>query len=183
MPRFKAGDFDGGVMAGVSSIMEIVQGEYAGRAAREPASGQKGAPIFTLHLPLRHPRFCGRPFQDSRRSSGGYRPSCRRKALLSCPRLSDTGRHRGRRVVAGLFVTASSRGAGKNRAEERGGKGGGDDGGGFLGFLTGFLLGGFFGGGWGEGGCKRRIRRLFGRRRRFRRRRRVGLVAPYRGLG
>ena len=28
IPRFKTGDFDGGIMAGVSSIMEIVQGEY-----------------------------------------------------------------------------------------------------------------------------------------------------------
>ena len=104
IPRFRTGDFDGGITAGVSSIMEIVRGEYTGRPSREPASGTKRcADLHPSHLPLRHPRFCGRPFQDSRRSSGGHRPSCRRKALLSCPRPSGTGRHRGRRGPCGPF--------------------------------------------------------------------------------
>ncbi len=47
-PRFKAGDFDGGVSAGVSAIMAVVRGEYQARL-RDLQQGEKGAPpIFTL---------------------------------------------------------------------------------------------------------------------------------------
>lgn len=47
-PRFKAGDFDGGVMAGVAAVMKVVKGEYKAQP-RDLRHGKKGAPpIFTL---------------------------------------------------------------------------------------------------------------------------------------
>lgn len=47
-PRFKAGDFDGGVVAGVSAIMAVVKGEYTAKP-RDLRHGRKGAnPVFTL---------------------------------------------------------------------------------------------------------------------------------------
>jgi len=47
-PRFKAGDFDGGVSAGVSAIMAVVKGEYKAKP-RDLRNSRKGAPpIFTL---------------------------------------------------------------------------------------------------------------------------------------
>lgn len=47
-PRFKAGDFDGGVVAGVSAIMAVVKGEYTAKT-RDLRHGRKSAhPVFTL---------------------------------------------------------------------------------------------------------------------------------------
>lgn len=47
-PHFKAGDIDGGVIAGVSAIMAAVKGEYTA-APRDLKHGRKSAPpIFTL---------------------------------------------------------------------------------------------------------------------------------------
>lgn len=47
-PRFKAGDFDGGVVAGVSAIMAVAKGEYAAKT-RDLRHGRKSAhPVFTL---------------------------------------------------------------------------------------------------------------------------------------
>ena len=48
IPRFKAGDFDGGVKAGVGAIVEAARGEYRAEG-REPGQGRRGTtPIFTL---------------------------------------------------------------------------------------------------------------------------------------
>lgn len=47
-PRFKAGDFDGGITAGVSALMKVAKGEYKA-ASRDLRQGKKGAPpILTL---------------------------------------------------------------------------------------------------------------------------------------
>jgi len=47
-PRFKAGDFDGGIAAGVKALTEVVKGEYKA-APRDLRQGKKGAPpVLTL---------------------------------------------------------------------------------------------------------------------------------------
>lgn len=47
-PRFKQGDFDGGVEAGVSAIMSVVKGEYTA-TPQDVARGKKGSPrLMTL---------------------------------------------------------------------------------------------------------------------------------------
>ncbi len=51
-PRLRAGDYDGGVMAGVSAIMAVVKGEYKA-LPRDLHQGKKGAPPFiTLAMVL-----------------------------------------------------------------------------------------------------------------------------------
>ncbi len=48
VPRFKQGDFDGGVKAGISAIMAVVRGEYKASSS-DLRHGRKGAhPAFTL---------------------------------------------------------------------------------------------------------------------------------------
>ena len=44
-PRFKSGDFDGGIAAGVGAIMAVVKGEYKG-TPRDLRHGKKSAPPF-----------------------------------------------------------------------------------------------------------------------------------------
>ena len=47
-PRFKSGDFDGGIVAGVTAIAAVVKGEYQA-TPRDLHQGKKGAPpLFTL---------------------------------------------------------------------------------------------------------------------------------------
>jgi len=47
-PRFKAGDYDGGIVAGVAAIAAVVKGEYTA-TPRDLHQGKKGAPpLFTL---------------------------------------------------------------------------------------------------------------------------------------
>ena len=47
-PRFKGGDFDGGIVAGVNAIAAVVKGEYAA-TPRDLQQGRKGAPpLMTL---------------------------------------------------------------------------------------------------------------------------------------
>lgn len=47
-PRFKAGDYDGGIVAGVNAIAAVVKGEYTA-APRDLQQGKKGAPpLMTL---------------------------------------------------------------------------------------------------------------------------------------
>lgn len=47
-PRFKAGDFDGGIVAGVTSIMAVVKGEYKAQPRELGQSRRSAPPIFTL---------------------------------------------------------------------------------------------------------------------------------------
>jgi uncharacterized protein len=47
-PRFKAGDFDGGITAGVNALIAVAKGEYKA-APRDLHQGKRGAPpLFTL---------------------------------------------------------------------------------------------------------------------------------------
>jgi uncharacterized protein len=47
-PKFKAGDFDGGITAGVNALMKVAKGEYKA-APRDLRQGKKGAPpLLTL---------------------------------------------------------------------------------------------------------------------------------------
>jgi uncharacterized protein len=43
-PRFKSGDFDGGISAGVAAIMAVVKGEYKAGPAGEGHARKKGSP-------------------------------------------------------------------------------------------------------------------------------------------
>ncbi|HEY6873421.1 MAG TPA: TPM domain-containing protein [Geobacteraceae bacterium] len=47
-PRFKAGDFDGGVAAGVAAIMAVVKGEYTAQTRDLRHAKRSLHPIFTL---------------------------------------------------------------------------------------------------------------------------------------
>jgi uncharacterized protein len=51
-PRFKAGDFDGGIVAGVTAMAEVVRGEYqgAGRASRKEKRNPLGSLALLLFL-------------------------------------------------------------------------------------------------------------------------------------
>ena len=49
VPRFKAGNFDAGILDGVSAIMQAVRGEYKGEPARKPAHNDDNA-VFGLFI-------------------------------------------------------------------------------------------------------------------------------------
>ncbi len=151
IPRFKTGDFDGGITAGVTGIMEVVRGEYKG-PPREPAASRGGMPIFTLLIFL----FVALIFAGALSWIAGAvvgaigLPAI---AKLSFPVLTlpILGGIAVVGVIAGLLVHAVFSGGGGKTGGRRRGRGGG--GGGIGSFLIGFLLAGpFFGGGWGGGG-------------------------------
>ncbi|HEY5974328.1 MAG TPA: TPM domain-containing protein [Geobacteraceae bacterium] len=49
-PRFKQGDFDGGVAAGLSAIMAVVKGEYRAAPAIARHGGKNASPLYGLLL-------------------------------------------------------------------------------------------------------------------------------------
>lgn len=49
-PHFKSGDFDGGIVQGVASIMAVVKGEYRSTAQDVPAKRRSAPPGITLFL-------------------------------------------------------------------------------------------------------------------------------------
>ena len=49
-PRFKAGDFDGGVKAGVTAIMLVAKGEYQGKNLDLQHAGKSAPPFFSLAI-------------------------------------------------------------------------------------------------------------------------------------
>lgn len=51
VPRFRTGDFDGGLVAGVQAMMAATRGEYRG-TGRTAAAGQGGGTGFALPWPL-----------------------------------------------------------------------------------------------------------------------------------
>jgi uncharacterized protein len=147
IPRFKAGDFDGGVRAGVRGIVEAVRGEYRAEG-REPGPGHRGTtPIFTLLIFL----FIALVFAGALSKVFGAAVGTVGlpiAAKLSFPALSYPilGGLALLGLVIGLLLHVLFIGGG------RGGGGGGGGGGGFLGgFLGGLFLGGF-GGGSSSGG-------------------------------
>ncbi len=50
VPRFKAGDMDGGISRGVSSIMETVKGEYRATGHETAPERRRGPPVLTLFI-------------------------------------------------------------------------------------------------------------------------------------
>ena len=48
IPRFRAGDFDGGVAAGVNDIVEAARGEYSSGDREQGPARRSATPIFTL---------------------------------------------------------------------------------------------------------------------------------------
>ncbi len=145
IPRFKAGDFDGGVTAGVGAIVEAARGEYRAEG-REPGQGRRGTtPIFTLLIFL----FIALVFAGALSKIFGAAVGTVGlpiAAKLSFPALSYPilGGLALLGLVIGLLIHTIFGGGGRG-----GGGGGGFPGGGFLG---GFLGGLFFGGGSSSGG-------------------------------
>ncbi len=145
IPRFKAGDFDGGVKAGVGAIVEAARGEYRAEG-REPGQGRRGTtPIFTLLIFL----FIALVFAGALSKIFGAAVGTVGlpiAAKLSFPALSYPilGGLALLGLVIGLLIHTIFGGGGRG-----GGGGGGFPGGGFLG---GFLGGLFFGGGSSSGG-------------------------------
>ncbi len=152
IPRFKAGDFDGGVRAGVGGIIEAVRGEYTAEG-REPGHGHRATtPIFTLLIFL----FIATVFAGALSKVFGAAVGAVGlpiAAKLCFPALSYPilGGLAFLGLVIGLLIYTLFIGGGGGKGG-KGGKGGGGGGGGFLGgLLAGLFLGGF-GGGSSSGG-------------------------------
>ncbi|MGE4545268.1 MAG: YgcG family protein [Pedobacter sp.] len=65
-PRFRSGDYDGGVMAGVNAMAQAVRGAYQGKPTKKRSSGG----FFTLLLFLAPWLLLAGPRRSSRRRSG-----------------------------------------------------------------------------------------------------------------
>ncbi|MFZ3207354.1 MAG: TPM domain-containing protein [Geobacteraceae bacterium] len=149
-PRFKVGDVDGGVNAGVSAIMAVVKGEYTAQP-RDLRQGKSSAhPIFTLIIFLSVACiFLGAVSKILGGVAGAVGLPI--IALLTFPGLALI-------ILAGLavaglviglllaFLFGSGRGGGYSGPFFGGGFGGGSFGGGDSGFFGG-------GGGFGGGGA------------------------------
>ncbi len=146
VPRFKTGDFDGGVRAGVDAIVGAVRGEYKAEG-REPGQTRRGAmPVFTLLILLLIAIvFAGALSKVFGAVAGTVGLPI--AAKLSFPMLSYPilGGLAVLGLVIGLLLHATFRGRGR-------GGGGGSSGGGLLGGFLGGLLGGFLGGGGSSSG-------------------------------
>jgi len=168
IPRFKAGDFDGGISAGVRDLMAVTRGEYSA-AGPEAAQGRRtGAPFLTLLVFL----FIALVFAGALSKVLGAAAGAvglPAAAKLSFPALSlpVLGGLALVGLILGLLLHTVFSGGGRpgSRGGRGRGKGGGGGGAGFLGgFLLGELLsgggpfsggdsgGGFMGGGGGFGG-------------------------------
>lgn len=143
-PRFKADDFDGGVMAGVAAVMKVVKGEYKAQP-RDLRHGKKGAPpIFTLLIFL----LVACVFLGAiSRVLGGLAGAVGLPlvAFLTFPGLALL-------VLAGLGVAGFIVGLLLTFLFGGGGRGGGFYGGPFIGGWGGGYGGGSFGGGGFSGG-------------------------------
>jgi uncharacterized protein len=137
-PRFKAGDFGGGIAVGVAAIMAVVKGEYKAAPRDLPRSRKSTPPIFTLIIFL----LVACVFLGSMsRPLGGLAGAVGLPiiAFLAFPGLALA-------VMVGLAAAGFA--AGMFLAFLFG-SGGGRGGGGFFG---GPFIGGGFGGGFGGGG-------------------------------
>jgi uncharacterized protein len=148
IPRFRSGDFDGGVMEGVAAIREVVKGEYKADG-RDLSRSKKGAPpIFTLLIFLFIVLvFAGALSKVLGAAAGTIGMPL--AAKLAFPALSYPvlGGLAVLGIVVGLFISSMFGGG-------RGGRGGGFWGGGYWGgpFFGGGSPGGGFGGDFGGGG-------------------------------
>lgn len=140
-PRFRQGDFDGGVTAGVTAIMAVVKGEYAA-TPQDLRQGKRSAPpvaalLFFLGVACVFLGALSRIFGGIAGAAG-----LPLVASLTFPGL-------GIAVLAGLAVAGFLLGIFLTALFDGGGRGGGGIGGGPF-YGGGF--GGGFGGGWSSGG-------------------------------
>jgi uncharacterized protein len=140
IPRFRAGDFDGGVAAGVNDIVEAARGEYSSGGRGQGPAHRLATPIFTLLIFL----FIALVFAGALSKLFGAAVGAAGlpiAAKLSFPALSYPilGGLAFLGLVVGLLLHAVFGG------DRRGGSSGGLPGGGFWG-------GPFFGGGSSSGG-------------------------------
>ncbi|ABB31606.1 protein of unknown function DUF477 [Geobacter metallireducens RCH3] len=140
-PRFKQGDFDGGVTAGVTAIMAVVKGEYAA-TPRDLRQGKRSAPpvaalLFFLGVACIFLGALSRVFGGIAGAAG-----LPLVASLTFPGLGII-------VLAGLAVAGFLLGIFLTFLFGGGGRGGGGTWGGPF-YGGGF--GGGFGGGWSSGG-------------------------------
>ena len=140
VPRFKAGDFDGGLTQGAQAIMEVVRGEYKANA-EEPVRARRGAPpILTLLIFLFLALvFTGAISKVFGAVTGAVGLPVAAKLAFSAISLPVLGGLAALGVVIGLVLSALFSGGGRF-----GGRGGGP-------WLGGFG-GPFFGGGSSSGG-------------------------------
>jgi len=155
-PRFRAGDFGGGLREGAQAIMEVVRGEY--KATQEaPVRARRGAPpILTLLIFLFLALvFTGAVSKVFGAVTGAIGLPLAAKLVFSAISLPVLGVLAGAGVVAGLLLSVLFSGGGPF-----GGRGGGPWFGGFGGpffggggtWSGGGDGGGFFGGGGDFGG-------------------------------
>jgi uncharacterized protein len=139
-PRFRAGDFDGGLKEGAQAIMEVVRGEYKANV-EEPVRGRRGAPpILTLLIFLfLAVVFTGAISKVFGAVTGAIGLPVIAKLAFSALSLPVLGGLAGLGIVIGLVLSVLFSGGGPF-----GGRGGGP-------WLGGFG-GPFFGGGSSSGG-------------------------------
>ena len=143
IPRFRAGDFDGGISAGVRDLMAVTRGEFGAGRPETTQSQQAGAPFLTLLVFLLVALiFAGALSRVLGATAGAVGLPIAAKlsfSTLSLPVLGGLGLVG---LILGLLLHALFSGGG--RSGGRGGRGGGGGGGAFLG---GLLLGGLLSGG------------------------------------
>jgi uncharacterized protein len=145
-PRFKQGDFAGGIHAGVDVILKVVQGEPLPAPVRRPRSDRPGFPGGGVGMALLFGGFVlsGVLRAALGRVRGGVATGGA-VGVLGYFMLGSVLLGAGAGIIALLFTLFSSGGGGGSGF--RGGRGGG-----FGGGLGGFGGGGFGGGGFGGGG-------------------------------
>ena len=135
-PRFKAGDIDGGIAAGVAAVMAVVKGEYKAQPRDLIQSKKSAPPIFTLLIFF----MVACVFLGSMsRALGGLAGAVGVPiiAFLTFPGLALI-------IVIGLAAAGFAVGLFLSFLFGGGGRGGG-------GFFGGPFIGGGFGGGFGGG--------------------------------
>lgn len=146
-PRFKSGDFDGGVVAGVTAIAAVVKGEYQANP-RDLQQGKKGAPpLFTLLVFLAVAAVFLSSFSRLLSGAAGA-VGLPVIAWLTYPGVALA-------LIGGLAIAGFFLGLLLAALFSGGGRGGGYYGGPFIGgggFGGGSFGGGFSGGGGGFGG-------------------------------
>jgi len=144
IPRFRVGDFDGGVRDGVQGIVEVVRGEYKANNA-EPVRGRRGLPpILTLLIFLFLALvFTGAISKVFGAITGAIGLPIAAKLAFSTLSFPVLGGLAALGVVAGLLLSAIFSG---------GGPFGGGGGGPWLGGFGGPFFGGGSSSGGGDGG-------------------------------
>lgn len=69
-PRFRTGDYDGGIRAGVSAIIQVIRGEYVNEDPKPRRKSKKGSSLITTLIVLLVVIFLSR--RRGGRGGGGY---------------------------------------------------------------------------------------------------------------